>query len=84
MRLKEAVSEDMKEGLIVKSLKGHDQGRSYVILSVVSADFVLLVDGKYRKLENPKLKRVKHVEVIGEAVLPEKLTDKAIYKVCSQ
>ena len=72
----------MKEGCIVKSLKGHDTGSIYVVLSEINESFVLLADGRYRKLENPKQKRVKHLELIAEAVLPEMLTDSALRKMC--
>lgn len=58
------------------SLKGHDTGRRYVVLKVVGKDFVLLADGKYRKLENPKLKRIKHLRIDGDSGLGEDgLTD---------
>lgn len=70
----------MQEGYIVKSLKGHDTDRVYVVASKVNEDFVLVVDGKYRKLDNPKLKRIKHLEVIRESELPAGLTDKAVEK----
>ena len=71
----------MQEGYIVKSLKGHDTDRVYVVASKVNEDFVLVVDCKYRKLDNPKLKRIKHLEVIRESELPAGLTDKAVEKV---
>lgn len=58
------------------SLKGHDLDRRYVVIKVVSGDFVLVADGKYRKLDNPKLKRIKHLRVDGDSGLTEKgLTD---------
>lgn len=72
----------MKEGCIVKSLKGHDTGRIYVVLSEINESFVLLADGRYRKLENPKQKRLKHLELIAEASLPETLSDSALRKMC--
>ena len=68
----------MKEGNIVKSLKGHDTDRVYIVVSKVNEDFVLVVDGKYRKLDNPKLKRIKHLEVIADSEMPKDLTDKAV------
>ena len=53
---------ELKKGLIVKSLKGHDKGDLLMI-----ADFdekrVLLVDGKQRKLIKPKNKNLKHIEL---------------------
>ena len=53
---------ELKKGLIVKSLKGHDKGDLLMI-----ADFdekrVLLADGKQRKLNKPKVKNLKHIEL---------------------
>lgn len=72
----------MKESLLVKSLKGHDLGRVYLVIASVNDDFILLVDGKYRKLDNPKQKRRKHVKEIARVQLPEVLTDSAIRKIC--
>lgn len=51
------------------SLKGHDEGRRYVVLGQAGDDFVLVADGEYRKLDNPKLKRIKHLRVDGDSGL---------------
>jgi ribosomal protein L14E/L6E/L27E len=72
----------LKEGIIVKSLKGHDTGRVYVVISAVNDDFVLLCDGKYRTLDKPKQKRIKHLEVIGEIRLSASVSDASIRKIC--
>ncbi len=74
----------MKEGFIVRSIKGHDEGRVYLVVSEVNENFVLLVDGKYRKLDNPKLKRKKHVAVVEEVNLTSALTDAAIRTMCNK
>ena len=58
----------MQIGYVVKSLKGHDAGRIYLVTAVLNADFVLLSDGEYRKLDNPKQKRIKHVETLSEEI----------------
>ena len=72
----------MKEGTIVKSLKGHDTGRVYVVIATAGNDFVLLCDGKYRKFDNPKQKRVKHLDMIGEIQLSASVTDATLRKIC--
>ena len=72
----------VKEGTIVKSLKGHDEGRIYAVVATAGEDFVLLCDGKYRKLDNPKQKRVKHVEVLCETEFPSDLNDKKLREIC--
>lgn len=64
------------------SLKGHDEGRRYVVVKTVGADFVLVADGRYRLLDNPKLKRVKHLRVCGDSGLTEEgLTNEKVKKV---
>lgn len=55
------------------SLKGHDTGRLYIVASEVNEDFVLVVDGKYRPLEFPKLKRRKHLAFVKKARLGDDL-----------
>ncbi len=56
------MSMDIAAGRIVKSIAGRDAGHLFFVLAR-EGDFLLLVDGKRRKLENPKRKRVKHTAV---------------------
>lgn len=49
-------------GSIVTSLMGHDFGRKYLVVKELNENFVLVCDGKYRKLDNPKQKRKKHLK----------------------
>ncbi len=71
---------------IVFSLAGHDNGREYVVLKT-DGSFAWLVDGKTRKLTNPKRKKLKHL-CLGKMGTPEladalnagKTTDSAIRK----
>ena len=71
---------------IVFSLAGHDKGREYVVLEL-DGSFAWLVDGKTRKLTNPKRKSLKHL-CLGKMGSPEladvlndgKTTDSAIRK----
>ncbi len=75
-------NKSVEAGSIVKSLKGHDTGRIYVVLDVISDCFVLVVDGEYRKKDNPKQKRIKHLEFIREGQFVAELNDSAIRKLC--
>lgn len=74
-------------GQIAVSRMGHDQGRPYVVVAVLNSDFVLCVDGKYRTLDKPKQKRVKHLKTAGvsldaaQAVQDGTLTDAAVRKI---
>lgn len=46
---------------IVKSTTGHDQGNIYLVTEILDNDYVLLIDGKNKKISNPKKKKTKHI-----------------------
>jgi ribosomal protein L14E/L6E/L27E len=48
---------------VVISKSGRDQGRMFVIVKVVNERFVMIVDGDLRKIENPKLKNIRHLQM---------------------
>jgi ribosomal protein L14E/L6E/L27E len=56
----------MEKACIVQSLAGRDKGSLFLVKEVVSDEFVLLVDGKGRRIEKPKLKKQKHVTLLDE------------------
>lgn len=59
-------------GRIVYSKSGRDKGKMFVIIGIVDENFVLLADGDLRKIENPKLKSIKHLQMtntIAEDIL---------------
>ncbi|WP_019107901.1 KOW domain-containing RNA-binding protein [Peptoniphilus senegalensis] len=45
------------KGQVVRSKKGRDEGKVFVITEIIDKDFLCLVDGKLRKLDRPKKKR---------------------------
>ena len=51
---------DISKSDIVISLAGRDQGQFFYVVDT-EENFVLIADGKGRKLENPKRKKLKHV-----------------------
>ncbi|MBP1760835.1 MAG: hypothetical protein H6Q64_377 [Firmicutes bacterium] len=55
------ISENML-GRLVYSLNGRDQGRPFVIIRIVNERYVIVSDGDTRKIENPKMKNVKHLQ----------------------
>ena len=57
---------DIAKSNIVKATAGRDAGKFFFVLET-QGDFLLLADGKSRRVENPKLKRQKHVELVGES-----------------
>ncbi len=61
---------DVTIGQVVKSKAGRDKGRIFLILDIVDEDYISIVDGDLRKLDKPKLKKIKHVDVYN-TVVPE-------------
>jgi ribosomal protein L14E/L6E/L27E len=51
-------------GCIVRSKAGRDVGKCYVIIDIHN-EYVYLVDGNIRTLDNPKKKNRKHIDRIG-------------------
>jgi large subunit ribosomal protein L14e len=77
---------------IVKSLAGRDKGRMFMVLDLEDENFALLVDGKLRRLESPKRKKLKHIKYVssnntrtGERMRRgEKVTNAEIRRTLSQ
>lgn len=72
---------ELSRGQIVKSLSGRDKDRYFVVLEA-KGEFVWLADGKMRKLEHPKCKKLKHIQ-ITKTIAPcqEPLTDKQLRRL---
>ena len=51
---------DISKSDIIESLAGRDKGKFFYVMDVED-NYVLIADGKGRKLENPKRKKLKHV-----------------------
>lgn len=71
---------DVQIGNLVRSKKGRDQDKIYVILRL-QGDRVTLVDGRGRTLKNPKEKNIKHVRLVSTENFiknPAHLTDEKI------
>ncbi len=49
-------------GNIVLSTAGRDKDRYFLVVKVED-NYVYLVDGNLRKVENPKKKKIKHIEL---------------------
>jgi ribosomal protein L14E/L6E/L27E len=58
-------------GSVVVSLAGHDKGGIFAVIGFTDENHVQLVDGKLRKQEKPKIKKLKHLVAIGRLELPE-------------
>lgn len=49
------------------SKTGRDQGRMFIVVGVINDRFVTLADGSLRKIENPKVKNIKHIQLTGKS-----------------
>ena len=66
---------------VVESLNGRDKGNLLMVLKV-EGEYLLLVDGKRRKVDHPKRKKAKHVADKGiKADFEGPMTNKKI-KAC--
>lgn len=54
---------DIKIGQVVYSLKGRDKGNAQIIVEIIDKKYVYTVDGKTRKLDSPKKKSIKHLQI---------------------
>ncbi len=66
-------------GMFAISCAGHDKGQMYVIIKE-DADFVYLADGKNKRLDNPKKKKRKHIQLV-KAGADEALAEKLMQQV---
>ena len=55
---------DISKSDIIESLAGRDKGKLFYVMDV-EENYVLIADGKGRKLENPKRKKLKHVRRVS-------------------
>lgn len=68
---------DILVGRVVISSAGHDGGRRMVVTGA-DGGFVFVADGKERKLDSPKKKNIKHVQVTSYSIELEGMTDKRL------
>lgn len=50
--------------MVVVSVKGRDEGKLYIVTSIIDNYFVYVSDGKKKPYENPKRKNRIHLKVI--------------------
>lgn len=53
-------------GQIVVSRAGRDSGKRFIIVKIIDDLFVGLSDGDLRRMEKPKKKKIKHLEITEE------------------
>ena len=68
---------EIAQSNVVRSDAGRDAGKLFVVLAV-EGEYLLLADGKSRKVESPKRKKRRHVLFVAaeESRLSEKIRSK--------
>lgn len=69
-----------KIGMLARSKAGHDKGQVFLIVGEDDT-YVYLVDGKVRRLDNPKKKKHKHIQPIQRQYNIEGMDDVAIKRI---
>ena len=66
---------------LVQATAGREQGKYFFVLET-DGEYLLLADGKSRRIEAPKRKKQKHVRFIAESAAPvaEKITNSELRK----
>ena len=68
----------MEVGRVVFSRAGRDQGHHFVIVDVLDEEYVVIVNGCQRKVDNPKKKKIKHLVAKPEII--EEIREKIFAK----
>ena len=73
-------------GQLFISLAGRDKGLICTVVGIPEDDgYVLIADGRIRKVENPKKKKLKHLKPIDcEKLSSEKLTNRLIREAINE
>lgn len=59
-------------GKLVISSRGRDKSRVLAVIGSTQTHLIL-ADGRKRRMEKPKMKKIKHVELLGVELSPETL-----------
>lgn len=77
----------VKLGSVVKCIAGRDMDRYFVVVRCVDDHYVLISDGKTRKVQKPKLKKLRHItfehspdSVILQKILENTITNNSLRK----
>ena len=66
----------MKIGEVVCSKAGRDKNKYFIVTKIIDELFIEICDGKLRKLDKPKRKKIKHLK--GTDVIIESLSDRIV------
>ena len=57
----------MNVGDIVLALAGRDEERFFAVVGIIDENYVYIANGKSRKADSPKKKKIKHLKLIKKA-----------------
>lgn len=66
---------EIKAGSLVRSKAGRDKGGLFIVLAV-DGDYVYMADGDLRRVEKPKKKKIKHLQL--SYTVSEHISDKLL------
>lgn len=58
---------EIVKGSVVKAKAGRDKGKFFIVLGF-DGEYVIICDGKSRKLEKPKRKKEKHLSISSTVI----------------
>lgn len=69
--------DDLQLGQVVRSAAGRDKGRFFLVIQIVDDNYVKVCDGDLRKVDNAKLKKIKHISKTNKIIpqVKERLTN---------
>lgn len=57
---------DIEIGQVVRSKAGRDKGRYFIVVALEDEQYAFIADGVLRKVENPKKKKLKHLDITND------------------
>jgi len=70
---------EIVKGIVVKAIAGRDRGSIFVVKELTeNRGYVLIADGKTRKLESPKKKSIKHLRFTNTVIDINDITNKKL------
>ena len=80
------LAEKLRLGQLVISQSGRDEGKYFFIVGFPKEGYLLLANGKERKISSPKLKKIKHIkklnivdeEIVNKLDSGEEITDASL------
>lgn len=58
--------DDIYPSAFVKSVAGRDKDRIFIVMSLCDERHVFISDGRMRRVEKPKKKKIKHLRLLGQ------------------